>query len=287
MNEKSAASPNAAQVDYWNAAAGATWAKYHDLLDRQIAPLGLESLRVLAPAAGERVLDIGCGCGHTTVDLATRVGRAGVAVGIDISAPMLEIARRRVLPDSAGRVEFLQIDAQIADLGQGTFDAVYSRFGVMFFADPVTAFTNVRRSLRSGGRLGFICWRALAANPWMNEPLEAARPFLPPLAAPDPTAPGPFAFANDDRVRAILSDSGFAEIEIRAFNTEIGGGDLDETLELTLSIGPLGAALRDNPSHKDRLTGPVGALLARYVTRRGVMMPASVWLASARRVDGL
>jgi SAM-dependent methyltransferase len=285
MTEKSAPLPNAAQVDYWNAAAGATWAKYHDQLDRQIAPLGLESMRVLAPAAGERVLDIGCGCGHTTVDLATRVGRAGVAVGIDISVPMLEIARRRALPDAAGRVEFLQIDAQIADLGRGTFDAGYSRFGVMFFADPVAAFGNIRRALKSGGRLGFICWRALAANPWMNEPLEAARPFLPPLAAPDPTAPGPFAFANDGRVRAILSDAGFADIEIRAFDTEIGGGDLDETLQLALRVGPLGAALREHPSLKDCLTDPVGAVLARYVTRRGVMMPASAWVVSARHVD--
>jgi SAM-dependent methyltransferase len=285
MTAESVPSPNAAQVDYWNAAAGETWAKHHDQLDRQIAPLGLESLRVLAPAAGERVLDIGCGCGRTTVDVAARVGRAGAAIGVDISAPMLEIARRRTVPDGAGRVEYLQLDAQVADLGRGTFDAGYSRFGVMFFADPVAAFANVRRALRSGGRLSFVCWRVLAANPWMLEPLEAARPFLPPLAPPDPSAPGPFALANSDRVRAILSDAGFADIEIRAYDTEIGGGDLDETLQLTLRVGPLGAALRDNPSCKDGLADPVRAVLARYVTSRGVMMPASVWIVSARNAD--
>lgn len=285
MTEDSAPSPNAAQVDYWNAAAGATWARYHDQLDRQIAPLGLEALRALAPAAGERVLDIGCGCGHTTLDIATRIGPGGAVVGIDISAPMLEIARRRAPPIAAGRAEFRQADAQVADLGRGIFDAGYSRFGVMFFADPIAAFANIRRALRPGGRLAFVCWRALAANPWMCEPLEAARPFLPPLAPPDPTAPGPFAFANDDRVRVILGDAGFTDIEIRAVDTEIGAGDLDETLQLTLRVGPLGAALRENPSYKDLLTEPVRAVLARYVTRHDVMIPASVWIVSARSVD--
>ena len=282
MTEEAAPSPNAAQVDYWNTAAGVTWARHHDQLDRQIAPLGAEALRALAPAAGERVLDIGCGCGHTTLDIAARVGPQGTVTGIDVSAPMLEIARRRPMPSAAGRVEFLQADAQVAQLGHGLFDAAYSRFGVMFFADPVAAFANVRRALRSGGRLGFVCWRPLAVNPWLSEPLEAARPLLPPLAPPDPGAPGPFAFADQGRVRAILGDAGYADVEIRAFGAEIGAGDLDESLQLTLRVGPLGAALRENPSCEDCLAGPVRAVLARHLTRRGVMMPASVWIVSAR-----
>jgi SAM-dependent methyltransferase len=285
MAEQSNSSPNAAQVEYWNAAAGATWARYHDQLDRQIAPLGLEALRALAPTAGERVLDIGCGCGHTTLEIAARVRPGGVVAGIDISAPMLEIARRMVAPSGAGRMEFLQADAQVADVGRSTFDAGYSRFGVMFFGDPVAAFANLRRALRSGGRLGFVCWRPLAANPWMSEPLEAARPFLPPLAPPEPTAPGPFAFADERRVRAILGEAGFSEIGIRAFDAEIGVGGIDETLRLALRVGPLGAALRDNPSYEDRLTDPVSAVLARYLTSRGVMMPASVWIVTARSAE--
>lgn len=282
MADSSPAAPNSAQVEYWNAIAGATWARYHDQLDRQIAPLGLEALRALGPAAGERVLDVGCGCGQTTLAIAARVGPHGAVVGVDISAVMLDIARQRARPGSAGNVQFLGADAQIHRFEPGAFDAIYSRFGVMFFADPVAAFANLRRALRPDGRLGFVCWRPLAENPWMSEPLEAARPLLPPLPPPDPLAPGPFAFASDARVRAILGGAGFREVEIRAFDMLIGNGDLAATLELTLRVGPLGAALRDNPSYKDRLADTVRATLARFETPRGVLMPASVWIVTAR-----
>ena len=276
------ASPNAAQLEYWNNSAGPTWARHHDQLDRHIAPLGAECLRRLAPAPGEQVLDVGCGCGHTTSDIAERVGVAGGVVGVDISVPMLEVARARSAPRAGGRMEFREADAQTADLGQGRFDAAYSRFGVMFFADPVAAFGNIRKALTVGGRLGFVCWRPLAANPWLSEPLEAARPFLTPLPPPDPLAPGPFAFADERRVRAILDDAHFADVDVRGFDAEIGVGGLAESLALTLQVGPLGAALRENPSCKDVLAEPVRAVLSRYLTPRGVLMPAAVWIVLAR-----
>jgi SAM-dependent methyltransferase len=282
MSEDAKALSNAAQVEYWNAAAGATWARYHDQLDRQIAPLGTEALRALAPAAGEQVLDVGCGCGHTTLQIAARVGATGGVTGVDISAPMLDVARARALPHGAGAVEFRAADAQVADLGHGRFDAAYSRFGVMFFADPVVAFANIRDALRPGGRLGFACWRPLAVNPWMSEPLEAARPLLPPLTPPEPNAPGPFAFADPDRVRSILGGAGVAAVELRAFDADIGGGNTEEMLDLTLRVGPLGAALRENPAYKDVLRSPVRAVLARHATGRGVFMGASVWIVTAR-----
>ena len=279
-------SPNSAQVDHWNATAGQTWARYHDQLDRLLGPLGLEALRTLALTAGERVLDIGCGCGHTTLDIAVRVGTQGSVVGIDLSAPMLDIAQRRPPPAGAGEVEFRQVDAQCADLGRSSFDVAFSRFGVMFFSDPVAAFANIRDALKPGGRVGFVCWRPLQENRWVHEPLEAARPFLPPLPPPDPTAPGPFAFADDGRVRAILSDAGFAEIDIRRFDTRIGLGDLNDALQLTLRVGPLGTAVRENPSCEAHLSGSVKAVLANYVTPIGVLMPAAVWIvhASAKSV---
>jgi hypothetical protein len=119
----------------------------------------------------------------------------------------------------------------------------------------------------------------------MREPLEAARPFLPPLPPPDPNAPGPFAFADPDRVRSILEGAGFAGVAIRAFDADIGAGDVDQMLELTLRVGPLGAALRENPSYKDVLSAPVRAVLARHATSRGVLMPASVWIVTARNPD--
>ena len=281
QSEGSLAAPNSAQAEYWNAAVGQVWAQYHDQLDRQIGSLGNAALAALAPVAGERVLDVGCGCGHTTADLAGRVGPAGSVLGVDLSAPMLEIARRRRLAPGAGQVEFHQLDAQTAELGLSRFDAAYSRFGVMFFSDPVAAFANVRRALKPGGRLAFVCWQALDANPWVLEPLEAARPFLPPLPALDPTAPGPFAFADDRRVRTVLAAAGFIDISVQPFTTRIGGGDLDEALQLALRVGPLGAAIREQPSLAAGLADPVRAVLARHVTSAGVLLPAAVWIVHA------
>ena len=156
MAEIPQSSANAAQIDYWNASAGQTWAQFQEQLDCTIAPLGAAALRALAPVAGECVIDIGCGCGATTLDLCACVGAQGRAVGIDISTPMLEIARRRPLPPSGLRPEFRQLDAQGGDLGRGIFDAAFSRFGIMFFSDPVAAFANIRAALKPPGRLGFV-----------------------------------------------------------------------------------------------------------------------------------
>ena len=272
---------NSAQVDYWNSSAGKTWARFQQQLDRQIEPLGLEAMRLLAPSNGERILDVGCGCGQTSMQLAERVGAAGRVVGVDVSSPMLEVALHRSAGYAASRLEFRQADAEVADLGSAVFDAVYSRFGVMFFGDPQAAFLNVRRSLKRGGRFGFVCWRPLQDNEWMLIPLQAALPFLPPMTPPEPTAPGPFAFADADRVRAILVDAGFRGISIQAYDASVGAGDLDETLELTLRVGPLGAALREHPDRKASLSGAVRQALAMHMTARGVQMKAAVWIVLA------
>jgi SAM-dependent methyltransferase len=273
------AAPNAAQIEFWNAVPGRTWAELQELLDRQIEPLGKEAMRVLAPAAGERILDIGCGCGHTTLDLAERVGPSGAVLGIDISRPMLEVARQR---PAVIRPDFLEIDAQIAPLATASFDAAFSRFGVMFFSDPVAAFANIRQALKPGGRIGFVCWRSYQENPWMRAPVEAAQPFLPPSPPSDPLAPGPFAFADDGRIGRILADAGFQRVEIDPFDAMIGGSDLDQTLGLTFRVGPLGAALRENPGLLDKVAEPVRAVLSSYVTPRGVMIPAAAWIVQAK-----
>jgi ubiquinone/menaquinone biosynthesis C-methylase UbiE len=143
-------------------------------LERQIEPLGLEAIRALAPAPGERILDVGCGCGQTSLELASRVTAVGAVIGPDISVPMLEVARARPVSADAAVPDFRQVDAQTGDLGEGVFDAVFSRFGVMFFSDPVAAFTNLRKALKPGGRLAFVCWRPFQENLWMRAPMEAA-----------------------------------------------------------------------------------------------------------------
>lgn len=274
---------NTAQIDYWNATVGQTWAALQMQLDRQLEPLGKAAIEALAPRAGETILDIGCGCGATSLALAQAVGGAGQVLGIDISEPMLEVARARQKPATGKVPSFRIADAQTADLGAERFDAAFSRFGVMFFADPTAAFANIRASLKPEGRLTFVCWRAIRENPWMGVPMAAAMPVLPPLPESDPLAPGPFAFANPDRVTGILTQAGFADIRITPFETLIGSGDLDETLSLATKVGPLSRALREHPDCRDAALGVVREALAAYVTEAGVMMPAAVWIVTASK----
>jgi SAM-dependent methyltransferase len=274
-------SGNAAQIEYWNAAAGESWARFQEQLDRQIAPLGLESLRALAAVKAEAVIDIGCGCGQTSLELAARVGSEGRVVGVDISTPMLEVARRRPLLESTRRPEFHRLDAQTDDLGRAIFDAAFSRFGVMFFSDPVAAFRNIRAALKPHGRLAFVCWRPLDENPWLQAPLDAARPFLPPLPTADPAAPGPFAFADASRVRSILLEAGFRSVTIDPFDTRIGGADVEQTLQLAFRVGPLGSALREHPQLQENIADAVREVLTEYATPQGVLMPAAVWIVLA------
>ena len=214
--------------------------------------------------------------------LAERVGTSGAVTGADISRPMLEVARGRAVPAGAATPSFVEIDAQTGDLGERLFDGAFSRFGVMFFSDPTAAFANIGRALKPKGRLAFVCWRPYPENPWMRVPAEAAAPLLPPPAAtPDPHAPGPFAFADPQRVWDILEGAGFRAIEIRPFDAKIGGGTLDETVALSFRVGPLGASVRENP----HMAGPVGEAvrkaLAPYETPNGVLAPAAVWIVRA------
>ena len=239
-------------------------------------------MRALDPAPGERILDVGCGCGQTSLELATRVTATGAVFGADISLPMLEVARARPVPNGAATPDFRQVDAQSGKLGEGAFDAVFSRFGVMFFSDPVAAFSNLRKALKPDGRMAFVCWRPFQENLWMRAPMEAAQPFLPPSPPMDPTAPGPFAFADADRVRKVLADAGFSDVTLHAFNASIGGSSLDQTVDLAFRVGPLGAILREQPELAPTVAGAVRSALAPYETPSGVLMPAAVWIVQAR-----
>lgn len=277
------ANPNADQIAYWNATAGDTWTRFNDQLDRQIASLGAQGLARLAARPGEHILDIGCGGGQTSIALARAVAPGGTVTGIDISRPLLALARRHASDAGIGNVDFTEADAQVADLGHARFDAAFSRFGVMFFADPAAAFANIRRSLKPAARLTFVCWQPLAENHWMRLPMEAARPLLPPMPAPDPLAPGPFAFADPARVAAILDAAGYADMAIHPHAAAIGSGNVDETLDLTLRVGPLGAVLREAPELADRVTGAVRDALAAQASPDGqVRLPAAVWIVTAK-----
>lgn len=280
---------NDEMLRYWNEAAGPVWVEHQERLDAQLAPLGARARERAAIAAGERVLDVGCGCGGTTLEIAAHVGASGRVVAVDLSQPMLELARERAQRAGVGeRIEFRRDDAQTAALEPGGYDVVYSRFGVMFFDDPVAAFANLRRALRPEGRLAFVCWQRREKNPWMMAPAMAAAQHVAFPAPPPPDAPGPFAFGDPDRVRGILADAGFAAPEVDALEgpMRLGGDTFEEALDLYLAVGPVGAALREakpSEAQRARVVEAVRSVLEGFATPRGLEAPAAAWIFTARR----
>jgi SAM-dependent methyltransferase len=255
------------------------WAEVRELLELQLAPLGRRVVAALAPHPDENILDIGCGGGETALEIVRAVAPNGIVVGIDLSAAVLAFARRTA--KECRRVRFVQADAQVYPFEPAAFDAAFSRFGVMFFADPTAAFINIRRSLKPNGRLAFICWRALEENPLDILPLRAASGHLPPQPAHDPDAPGPFAFANPDRVRGILEKAGFGEIEITAYDELVGSGDLDAMLAVCSRVGALGKILRENPELRPATLPAVRSALATHDGPDGVKLNAATWVVTA------
>jgi SAM-dependent methyltransferase len=280
-----AAGPNADQIRYWNEIAGPKWVALHDVIAAQIRPLGLLAMDRAGLAAGERVLDVGCGTGETTLEMGRRVGPEGSVVGVDISAPMLERARAVAREAGAANVTFENADAQTAAL-PGPFDVLYSRFGVMFFVEPEAAFANLRSALRKGARLAFICWRSVQENPWMLVPAMAVAKHLP-VQPPDPHAPGPFAFADAARVRDILSRAGFVRVHHEPIDQVLSvaaGASLDETVSFLLQMGPASAALREaqpSPELVERVRVEVREAIAPYGGPEGVRMACAAWIVTA------
>jgi SAM-dependent methyltransferase len=279
------ADPNAQQITYWNDEAGPKWVAMQERLDAQLEPFGRLVVDRLRLVPGERVLDVGCGCGATTRALAARVGPTGAAVGVDVSAPMLAHARTR--PTTGPQPSYVRADAARWRPDE-RFDAVFSRFGVMFFADPAAAFSNLHALLRPGGRLAFICWRAFEQNQWVYVPLMAALPFLPPLPPMPPGAPGPFAFADPVHVRGVVERGGFVDVALEPQDLEavVGGrgADLDAATEFLLQMGPTARLLAGvEPDVRSRIAAAVREAIAPYHEAGGVRMGSAAWVVSARR----
>jgi ubiquinone/menaquinone biosynthesis C-methylase UbiE len=275
---------NADQVAYWNGAAGQRWTDRQESQDALLAPVTDALVARAQVAAGEHVIDVGCGCGGTTIELARRVGPAGHVLGIDISAPMLGRARERVPPDL--RLEFVLADATVHAFEPECADLLFSRFGVMFFAEPERSFANMRRALKPGARLAFACWREPRANPWMMLPLQEAYRHVPRLPEMAPDDPGPFAFASPDRVRGILSKAGFSSIALEPIDLALdvaGGGGLDVAVEGALGMGPASRALEGQPSDlQDAAARSIRAALAPFENNGSVRLPAAIWIVTAR-----
>ncbi len=280
--------PNAQQIQYWNEQSGPKWVTLQALIDEQIEPLGRRAMDRAALAAGERVLDVGCGCGQTSIELAHRVGPSGAVTSIDVSSVMLDRGRARAREGGVRNVRFTEADAQTHPFEPGSYDLVFSRFGIMFFADSAAGFANLARALRPGGRVVFVCWRAPQENPWVTVPLSAALAHLPPLPIRDPDAPGPFRFADPDKVRAILAAAGFAAPAIEPVDEvlTVGGSDanLDRAADFLLQMGPTAAIIREaGEGAAQKVAGAVRAALEPYHTPRGVRMSSASWVVTATR----
>lgn len=268
---------NEAQIEYWNGRVGHTWTAAQERMDRMLAPLTTLAIDRADPRSGEQAIDIGCGCGDTALALADRGARV---LGLDISAPMLQRAWERA--EGRRDLSFRQADAS-TEVFQGDQQLLFSRFGVMFFADPVAAFANLRTALADGGRMVFMCWQAPAVNPWVSVAGRAIQPFLPDVRAADPREPGPFAFADRDYLHGILVEAGFTRIGIDGATADLRvGGDLDEAMRFQGEIGPTARVLTELEGEvRERAVAAVRAALAAHLGDDGLHLGAATWLVSA------
>ncbi|SIT40623.1 S-adenosyl-L-methionine (SAM)-dependent methyltransferase PhcB [Paraburkholderia ribeironis] len=282
------ADQNAYQVGDWNGQSGERWVANQTRLDAMVAVFGQAAIEAASPMTGERVLDVGCGAGASSLALAARVGAGGQVLGVDISEPL--IGRARALAPQDTPVLFQVADASSAELPEGAFDVLFSRFGVMFFDDPTAAFVHLRRALRPGGRVAFVCWRGAAENDWVRLPMGALKGIVPPSALPDPEAPGPFSFGDRGRVARILTAAGFTDIAIAPFDASVPFGEggtrdaaIDDAVKMTLEVGPLSRSLADKPDDiRARASAAVRAALAGLPGERSVMINGAAWIVMAR-----
>ncbi len=280
----SGADINADQVDYWSGQTGEKWAEGQDKLDAMLAPFGKAAMEALDLKPGDHVVDVGCGCGDTSFELASRVGPMGSVLGVDVSAPMLQRAGERLGDAALGHLRFAMADASAFGFEPEGTDAVFSRFGVMFFRNPVEAFTNLKAALRTGGRLGFVCWRSLDQNMWVSLPREAALKHLPAPEPVNPDEPGPFAFADAEKVTDILRDAGFHGIVLERFDTKVrNNGSLDEVTEFVATMGPVSRLLDEVEGEvRERAIDEVRDALASHHDGQALRLNAAAWIVTAR-----
>ena len=275
---------NADQIAYWNGPGGKRWSDRQAMQDILLVPVSQILIDRAQPKAGERVLDVGCGCGATTIALAERVAPSGFVLGIDVSEPML--SRGRELAPKSLPLAFVLADATVYPFDPKDFDLLVSRFGVMFFAEPSVSFANLRRAMRPDARVTFVCWRDPRENPWMTMPLKAVYEHVPKLPQLGPEDPSPFAFASEERVRRILGEAGYRDIALERCDLSIdiaNGRGLEGALDTAMHVGPANRALEGHPPDvRVAATNSVRELLAPLVRGPSLPLLASIWVVTAR-----
>ncbi|WP_417518339.1 class I SAM-dependent methyltransferase [Minwuia sp.] len=270
---------NADQIAYWNSDSGGKWVRNRERMDRTLKPFSEHVMSVVRPLKGETVLDVGCGCGDTSIRLSET---GAVVVGVDVSQPMLAHAGSR---PGAKNVRFVLADASSHDFGDQAFDLVFSRFGVMFFRDADAAFANIGRMVRPGGRIGFACWRPLSENPWMLKPVLIAKDFVDLPPRPGPEEPGPFSFSDPERVKRILTAGGFADIRIDPYDHDMFMGEtVDDAVITAMEVGPVGGAAKEATDETvSALKSALAAMLAEHMDDGAIRLPGAIWCVTATK----
>ena len=274
---------NADMLAFWNGQGGHIWVVRQAHTDITLAPMTEALIAFAAPRSGERVLDVGCGCGATTLDIARAVGPSGRVAALDISGPMLAEGQRRAKAAGIANIDWLEVDAATAALDG--YDLLTSAFGVMFFGDPVDAFAHMRRAANPGARMALVCWRPLAENPWMEVPMNAVARHLPPRPKPVPHAPGMFAFADPGRVAEVLTAAGWAPPRFEKLDLDLdiaAGRGLEEAVVQSTQIGAVNSWLRNQPA--EIVSAAVASLreaLTAHVDGASVRLPGAMWLISS------
>lgn len=277
---------NEEQTTHWNGTAGQAWVESREVLDRLMQPMLEIVVQAIPAGAAWRVLDIGCGTGATTLAAARRLGPGGSAVGVDLSAPMIDAARARAAREGSSAT-FVCADAQSHAFEAASFDLLISRFGVMFFDDPPRAFANLRRSARAGAALRAIVWRAASENPFMTTAESAAAPYLPSLPPRVPDAPRQFAFSDPARVRHILDAGGWGDIDIQPVDVPCAFPEA-ELVPYFTRFGPLGRVLQEvDASRRDEIIQAVRRAFAPFVQDAEVRFTAACWLIGARAIRSI
>ena len=274
---------NADQLAFWNGAGGNTWVARQAHTDVTLAQVSEALLAFAAPRPGERVLDVGCGCGASTLDFARAVGPAGRVAALDISGPMLAEGEARAAAAGIANIDWQQADPATATLDE--FDLLTSNFGLMFFGDPVAAFTHMRRAASPGARMRFVCWRSLAENPWVGVPMSAVSPHVPPRPKPNPDAPGMFAFADPERVSRLFTAAGWAAPQFAKLDLDLdiaAGRGVGEAIVQSTQIGAVNSWLRGQPPDVvEAAVASIEAALAPHVEGSSVRLPGAMWLVTS------
>ena len=267
--------------DYWKQDGGQKWVELIDATESYLDVFNKMLFERADIATGESVLDIGCGGGLTSIELANRVGTEGRVMGVDISPDILAVAGVR--GRAVANLKFTEGDVATMHLEPGAFSLIFSRFGMMFFSDPVMAFSKLRNALKPSGRMVFLCWRTFDENPWMKEPTQAVFEILPPQdPPPQPDSPGPFSLGKKERIEYLLGAAGFKSIAIEALDTGMSMGALTDVVDYFMRMGPAAAVIADAADeHQTAARTVIREVLKRYETDQGVITKAAAWIVTA------